>query len=136
MTCRLRTSIRQLLRYRSSLRNTFYRRELNTEKREQHSTWHMCNAQYVCMIKLMHQIETLNMIYGLLGFKCSKDNFIEFSPEMDFRGQFWHLGSVSHFNYSNGVENIIDGLHSWFWAFWYKTCNFLNWLNYYLLSPF
>ena len=88
LTRRLGSSIRQLQR-RSYLRShvlpegTEHRKEKTT-----FNTWHMCNAQYVCMNSLMHFVEALNMLDKFLGFVWQLCNYDEINPEMDPGGHF------------------------------------------------
>ena len=68
---------------------TFYRREHNTGKRKiTINTLHVCNAQYVCMIKLLHRKEALDMLDKFLGFDGNLCNYGENYPGMDPGGRF------------------------------------------------
>ena len=115
--------------------------EINTGKKNNNHSWHRCNAQYVCMSKLMHFDKALNMFDGLLGFAWQLCNFSGINPEMDLgghSGQFWkyfkfyllkwvwkHHKWVAFVILSNLTYNLYF-LNSFYWIILYFLC--FNWI--------
>ena len=70
----------------------------NETPEKKHNIQHRCNAQYICMIKLMDQNIALNILKGLLRFKWWKMNFSGKYPESDLGGILIIYKSDSNFN--------------------------------------
>ena len=101
LTCRLRTRIRQLasLVFASDSHSIDKRQ---TPERKQFSTWHPCNAQYVCMSKLLHQNNIPKHDGELLGFIWHLYSFGEFTPKWTPEGNSGNSEGASVLNCSNG----------------------------------